>query len=38
MTQAIQIIRRLARRYGICWRHRRIWRWACRRCQQVRYQ
>lgn len=32
------LLRRLARRYGICRRHRTAWRWACRRCQKVRYQ
>ena len=23
---------------GFCWRHKRFWRYACRRCQKVRYQ
>jgi hypothetical protein len=23
---------------GICWRHRRFWRYACRACQKIRYQ
>jgi hypothetical protein len=34
----INPLRRIYRRYGICLRHRTAYRWACRRCQKLRYQ
>jgi hypothetical protein len=32
------VIRRLLRRYGICWEHRAVYRYACRPCQRRRYR